>query len=157
MSSAVCSGRCRVSLYRGFDSSRYRTPSRSREVSAAISLAADETNTVTLSAIDKEFTYPKKRNIDKVRALEAEGRLQILLGSSVKAFGEESAEVTLADGSNEQVKYDTAFEMIGAELPIPFFNKVGIKLANQWDAKRWIGLIVIFLMVYSLYSLNSFG
>ena len=46
---------------------------------AAIALANDETNTVTLSAIDEELTFPKKRNVDAVRALEAEGRLQILL------------------------------------------------------------------------------
>ena len=41
---------------------------------AAIALAEDESNTVTMSAIDEEFTYPKKRNIDKLRALEEQGK-----------------------------------------------------------------------------------
>lgn len=124
---------------------------------AAIALAQDESNTVTLSAIDEEFTYPKKRNIDKVRALEKEGRLTILLGSSVESFGDDTVEIELDDGSTEKIPYDTAFEMIGAELPIPFFEKVGVKLANSWDAKKWAILLFVFLCVYSLYSLKSYG
>ena len=63
----------------------------------------------------------------------------------------------LADGSKEDVKYDHAFEMIGAELPIPFFKKVGIKLANTWDWKRYLAVFLCFLFVYSLYALKSYG
>ncbi len=124
---------------------------------AAISLAENPANTVTMSAIDKEFTYPKKRNIDKVRALEANGKLTVLLGSSVKSFGAEEVTIELADGSTQGVKYDNAFEMIGAELPIPFFNKVGIKIANDWGAKRWAALVLAFLVVYSFYALKSYS
>jgi thioredoxin reductase/ferredoxin len=122
---------------------------------AAIALA--ESNNVTMSAIDDEFTYPKKRNIDKVRALEAEGKLDILLSSTVTEFRENHVEIKLKNGSTKQVPYDTAFEMIGAELPIPFFQRVGIKLANSWDAKKWIVLLLVFVAVYSLYSLKSYG
>ena len=112
---------------------------------------------MTLSAIDAEFTYPKKRNIDAVRALEARGRLRVLLGSSVHRFETENAVIRLGDGSEEAVRYDAAFEMIGAELPIPFFKKVGIRIANSWNPKRWVVLIAIFLCVYSLYALKSYG
>jgi|GEM_PF-2153132 len=49
---------------------------------AAAALASGGGNRVVLSAIDREFTFPKKRNIDAVRKLESEGKLEILLGSS---------------------------------------------------------------------------
>lgn len=125
---------------------------------AAIALAENPDNTVTMSAIDEEFTYPKKRNIDKVRALEAEGKLTIMLATSVTKFGPDAVTIESTDGSQStQVKYDSAFEMIGAELPIPFFERVGIRLAGEWNAKKWAGLVLAFLIVYSLYSLKSFS
>ena len=123
----------------------------------AMALAKDESNTVTLSAIDQEFTFPKKRNIDAVRSLEEKGRLRILLGSSVQKVGSENLSVKLVDGGIEEVRYDTLFEMIGAELPLGFFKKVGIRLAGAWHWKRWAALILVFLSVYSLYSIKSYG
>jgi hypothetical protein len=47
--------------------------------------------------------------------------------------------------------------MIGAELPTPFFEKVGIKLEGEWNRLRWLTLGVMFSLVYSLYSLKKFG
>ena len=124
---------------------------------AAIALAADATNTVTLSAIDPEFTYPKKRNIDAVRQLEADGRLRILLGSSVRGITAAGVEVERADGGREEIPAQSVFEMIGAELPLGFFRKVGIRLAQAWTPKRWVILGLLFLFVYSLYALKSYG
>jgi len=124
---------------------------------AAIALAADTTNTVTLSAIDKELTFPKKRNIDAVRALEAEGKLRILLESKVESVGADSIDIAVAGGGTETIKSNTLFEMIGAELPLGFFKAIGIKLSNEWDIRKWVLLTGAFLFVYSLYALKSYG
>ena len=124
---------------------------------AAIALAADESNRVTMSAIDKEFSYPKKRNIDAVRALEAEGKLRIVLDSSVKSFSADTVQLQHGDGSQEQLKYNAVFEMIGAELPIRFLRKVGIRLNTDWYPARWMYLAASFAFVYSLYALKSYG
>ncbi len=124
---------------------------------AAAALAADPANTVILSAIDKEFTFPKKRNIDAVRKLESEGRLEILLGSSVKKFGDHTAEIETGDGETISRDCGTIFEMIGAELPLAFFRKTGIRLADAWTPGRWIALFASFLLVYSFYALKSYG
>lgn len=124
---------------------------------AAIALASNPTNTVTLSAIDQEFSFPKKRNVDAVRELESQGRLQILMGSSVKKIGANSTEIELQDGSRCEVPTDTVFEMIGAELPLPFFKKIGLQLDNAWNIRRWVVLFGVFLFVYSLYALKSYG
>ncbi len=124
---------------------------------AAVALASDSTNDVVLSAVDPEFTYPKKRNIDAVRELESEGKLEILLSSSVKKVGAGDLEIELGDGSRVTRPYDALFEMIGAELPLGFFRKVGIRLQNAWTPGRWVALAATFLFVYSLYALKSYG
>ena len=124
---------------------------------AAIALA--DTNRVSLVTIDQEFTYPKKRNVDALKAKEAEGKLTIYMDSWLASIGEKDASFTIGgrDGAKKTIANDHVFEMIGAELPLPFFDKVGIKLANAWTAKRWFVLALVFVCVYSLYALKSYG
>ena len=124
---------------------------------AAIALAEDDTNRVTMSAIDRELTFPKKRNVDAVRRLEAERRLTLHLESKVHSIGAGEVEVELAGGERRQLANSVVFEMIGAELPLPFLKKVGIRLAGSWHWQRWAALVAIFLGVYSLYALKSYG
>lgn len=124
---------------------------------AAIALASDSTNRVTLSAIDRELTFPKKRNADAVRALEAAGRLTIFLASRVRTITAEEVEVELAGGERRRIPNDVVFEMIGAELPVRFLGRIGVRLAGSWHPRRWIALLLIFLGVYSLYALKSYG
>ncbi len=124
---------------------------------AAIALAEDETNRVTMSAIDRELTFPKKRNVDAVRRLEAAGKLTLHLESTVKSIGAEEVEIELVGGERKQLANDVVFEMIGAELPLPFLKKVGIRLDGAWHWRRWAALAAIFLGVYSLYALKSYG
>ena len=129
------------------------------DVALEAALALCDHNRVTLVTIDKEFIYPKKRNVDALRAKEAEGRVEIHMASWLKAIGPDS--VTIArggpDGEPKKVKNDFLFEMIGAELPTPFFKKIGIKLEKSWDVKRYAYLVGVFLFVYSLYALKSYG
>lgn len=124
---------------------------------AAIALAGKGTNRVTMSAIDGEFTFPKKRNIDAVRQLEADDQLTILLGSSVKSIGKDDVEVAVGDDVPSKIPNSVVFEMIGAELPLPFLKKIGVRLAGSWHLKRWLYLFSSFLFVYSLYALKSYG
>jgi len=126
------------------------------DVAAEAAIALSESNTVTLSAIDKEFIYPKKRNIDAMRALESEGKLEIALDTSVTEIGASNVTMRLGDGSTRSLENDFVFEMIGAELPLPFFKRVGIKIRNRWDWQRWATLFVCFLAVYTLYALKKY-
>ena len=124
---------------------------------AAIALAKESGNRVTMSAIDREFTFPKKRNIDAVRQLEAEGKLTLHLASRVRSIAADSVEIALDGGETTQVKNSVVFEMIGAELPLPFLKKIGVRLAGSWHWKRWATLAAVFVGVYSLYALKSYG
>jgi NosR/NirI family transcriptional regulator, nitrous oxide reductase regulator len=123
------------------------------DVALEAALALADTNEVTLVTIDKELTYPKKRNIDALRAKEAEGKVKIHLGTPLVRIEEKSVTV----GQGTRIENDFVFEMIGAELPTPFFEKIGVKLENEWDVKRWVGVAVAFVLIYSLYAIKSYG
>ncbi|NNE43715.1 MAG: NAD(P)-binding domain-containing protein, partial [Gemmatimonadetes bacterium] len=93
-------------------------------------LSLCENNRVTLVTIDSGFTYPKKRNIDQVMEKVAEGKIALHFDSWLKSVG--PADVTFSvggrNGEARTVPNDHVFEMIGAELPLKFFEKVGIRL-----------------------------
>ncbi len=118
-----------------------------------------ETNAVTLVTIDKEFIYPKKRNVDALLQQASRNKIKIHMDSHLVAIEESSVKIAKGSptGPAQSLKNDQVFEMIGAEIPTPFFKKIGIKLDNEWDMKRWVYLAVVFLFVYSLYSLKSYG
>ena len=124
---------------------------------AALSLCDD--NRITLVTIDEEFTYPKKRNIDALLAKQAAGQVDVSMNSFLKSVGSEEATFVVGGSNGEQktVPNDYVFEMIGAELPLGFFAKIGVGLENTWHARRWLVMFAIFLFVYSLYSLKSYG
>lgn len=122
---------------------------------AAVALARGENNDVTLATIDKEFVYPKQRNIDALRAAK---NVRVLMDTRLSEIGASSVKVSGGGGkSSEAIANDFVFEMIGAELPAPFFKKIGVRLDNAWSWGRWVALAAIFFGVYSLYSLKSYG
>ena len=122
-------------------------------------LALADHNEVTLVTIDEEFIYPKKRNVDRLVAAEAEGKLTIHMNSFLKGVSGDTVTFTEGrpDGEPKTIGNDFVYEMIGAELPTPFFKKVGIKLEGEWNRARWLTLFGVFGLVYALYSLKKFG
>jgi thioredoxin reductase/ferredoxin len=126
------------------------------DVAAEAALALCKTNTVTMVTIDEELVFPRKRNRDALLAEQAAGRLELQLSSRLLRFDE--ATVTYRDGSGREVtlENDVVFEMIGAELPVPFFRKIGIRLEGDWSPRRWLYLSAVSLLVYSLFALKKF-
>ena len=129
------------------------------DVALEAALRLCDHNEVTLVTIDQEFVYPKKRNVDALREKERQGKVSIHLNSHLVEVREKEVVFARGGKNGEQMSLpnDTLFEMIGAELPTPFFNKLGIKLDNAWSNKRYLALAVAFLAVYSLYALKSYG
>ena len=129
------------------------------DVALEAALHLCDTNKVALATIDKEFTFPKKRNVDALKAKEDQGKVTVHMDSHLVEVGER--DVTFGkggpDGPRQSIANDFVFEMIGAELPTPFFKKIGIKLENAWDVRRWVYLAAAFLFVYSFYALKSYG
>jgi thioredoxin reductase/NAD-dependent dihydropyrimidine dehydrogenase PreA subunit len=126
------------------------------DVAAECVLALSKTNNVTMVTIDEALTYPKKRNVDALRAEQAAGRLTLELSSRLIAFDADSVTYQTADGENQTVDNDVVFEMIGAVLPLKFFDRIGIRLEGSWHPKKWLILLAVFLGVYTLYALKKF-
>ena len=126
------------------------------DVAAEAALALCPHNTVMMITIDQELTFPKKRNVEALMAEKAAARLDLHLSSQLLRFDKESVTYRNEKGEEMTLPNDLVFEMIGAELPIPFFRRVGIKLEGDWDAARWMMLGLVSTLVYSLYALKKF-
>ncbi|MDH3592758.1 MAG: NAD(P)-binding domain-containing protein, partial [Planctomycetota bacterium] len=126
------------------------------DVAAEATLALCERNDVTMATIDKELIFPKKRNVDALFEKRDAGKLDLHLSSRLQRIEDGRVAFTDATGDERTVENDLVFEMIGAELPIPFFRKVGIALEGDWNAKRWLYLAAVAIGVYTLYALKKF-
>lgn len=117
---------------------------------AAIALAPH--NKVTLTTIDKDFIFPKKRNINQVLQLEKNNQLKIKMNTALKGVGDKQLATQTGQEEPEAIDYDVLFEMIGAELPIGFLRKIGVRLESDWHLNKWIGLVFSFIFVYLIYA-----
>ena len=102
---------------------------------AEAAIALSDRNTVTLmhrgATLERLF-------VDNRRRLEA-SRVEVKLNSKLTTL---------------DVPYDQIFVLIGAELPVSFLKSLGIRLENEWDWKRWLGLLATFIVAYSIYGIK---
>ena len=70
------------------------------------------------------------QNSQAIDEAAAEGQLEIIPSSSMQEIRDESAVVETPEGPRE-LPNDMVFALIGAELPIPFLKKIGVKLDKK--------------------------
>jgi thioredoxin reductase len=126
------------------------------DVAAEAALALCANNDVTMVTIDDQLTFPRKRNVDALLAARAAGRLDLHLSSKLVGFDDRSVTFKNDDGVAQTVSNDVVFEMIGSDLPVPFFRRVGVRLQGDWHPKRWAALVGMFVFAYTLYALKKF-
>mgnify|MGYP001943780706 CR=1 FL=1 len=126
------------------------------DVACEAVLALKEHNDVTMVTIDQEFIYPKKRNADAIKAAAASGEIQLHMSSHLVSIGDGTVTFKTGDGKEHTIENNAVYEMIGAVLPLKFFKRVGIRMENTWDIKKWIVLALVFIGVYSLYALKAY-
>ena len=95
-------------------------------VEAAMSLA-DFGAQVTLSYRRDSFGRIKAGNQTRLGEYEQEGRVQVILSSSVRALGPGTVTLKTTDGPLE-LGNDTIFALLGAEPPTAFFEAAGIDI-----------------------------
>lgn len=129
------------------------------DVALEAALALYRSHRVTLATIDPAFTHPRRRNVDAVTALVRQGKLRVHLRAHLREIGNDTVTFTTGGphGPPQTIAADQVFEMIGSELPIPFLRKVGLRLENAWDVRRWMFATAVFLGVYAVYSIKSYG
>lgn len=94
-------------------------------VEAAVGLAAQKGNRVTLSYRKNEFSRIKERNAKHLEECVRSKSIHLLLQSEVKEIQEQR--VTLcASGNDMQLANDYVFIFAGGEMPYEFLQKTGI-------------------------------
>jgi thioredoxin reductase/NAD-dependent dihydropyrimidine dehydrogenase PreA subunit len=126
-------------------------------VEAAVALC--DANRVALVTVDPELTFASRRNVDAVQRRVRDGRIALHLGAHLVSIGERDATFATGgpDGPRATVPAGRIYEMIGAEPPLGFFRRVGIRLEHDWDARRLVIAVLVFLGVYAVYSIKSYG
>ncbi|MDH3745415.1 MAG: NAD(P)-binding domain-containing protein [Acidobacteriota bacterium] len=112
-------------------------------VEAALTLS--KRNRVLLSYRGGEFTRLFKDNQQQLDQALAEGRIEVLLNSTVNRFGADDATLEVDRGGHREevtVPAHHAFCLIGADLPVRFLKSLGIRLENEWVGSPWWSLLL---------------
>lgn len=126
------------------------------DVAAEAALALCDTNQVTLVTVDDALTFPHPRNVEAIDAARRAGSISLHLATRLTRVEAASATFTDARGQETTVPNDVIFEMIGADLPLAFFRRVGVRLEREWTVRRWAALVLLAVLVYSLYALKKY-
>jgi putative YpdA family bacillithiol system oxidoreductase len=99
-------------------------------IEAAIGLATQKNNTVTLSYRKGEFSRIKERNKQHIDDFIKRKKVNILFNSEVMEILE--SEVVVTSGSGPvRLKNDYTFVFAGGELPNEFLKKIGVQMHLQ--------------------------
>ncbi|NOT69744.1 MAG: NAD(P)-binding domain-containing protein [Hyphomicrobium sp.] len=104
-------------------------------IEAANALAGEPGTTVTLSYRSGAFARCKPKNRAKIEANRSEGRVNVVLNSTVKSISDRSVVLTrkLDDGARTvEIKNDVVIVCAGGILPSDFLRKIGIEVETKY-------------------------
>jgi thioredoxin reductase len=99
-------------------------------IEAALGLAAQPGNEVTLSYRKPEFFRIKARNEERIRAAGAEGSVRLALASELRSIGEEHVDLTTPGGA-ARLPNDFVFVFAGGEPPYPLLKGIGVRFWGE--------------------------
>lgn len=99
-------------------------------IEAAIGLAAQQGNTVTLSYRKEEFTRIKERNRQHIEDYIKRKKVNVLFGSEVLSIRENEVSISAA-GTASAIPNDYVFIFAGGELPYPFLQSIGVSMHHH--------------------------
>lgn len=101
---------------------------------AACSIADEQGTTVTISYRSEAFGRGKPKNRIRLEALEARGKLKVMLKSNVKSVTEQ--QVTLDyEGQLVTLRNDAIIVCAGGILPTPFLKEIGIIVESKFGSE----------------------
>jgi thioredoxin reductase/ferredoxin len=112
---------------------------------------ADAGGQVTLSYRSPDFSRPKAKNKKRIQDYADQGKVKLELGTEVQQVNPES--VTLKDG--RELKNDRVFVQIGARLPTPFLEKLGLRMSGSMNALRAAWILGFGVLTWFFYLLKS--
>jgi thioredoxin reductase (NADPH) len=99
-------------------------------VEAAMGLAFQVGNTVTLSYRQSSFSRIKDRNVQRLNECVRKGKLKIIYNSNPVEFTKDEVVLEVA-GTNHRIPNDYVWIFAGGEPPTSFLKKIGLKLGSQ--------------------------
>ncbi len=99
-------------------------------VEAALALA-DAGAKVMISYRGKGFNRAAPKNKQAIENYAREGRIKAKLGSQVLQFDQDTVTLALGDGSQKRYPNEAAFVLIGADPPVAWLEKMGIRFVER--------------------------
>ncbi|MGE0396647.1 MAG: NAD(P)-binding domain-containing protein [Kofleriaceae bacterium] len=97
---------------------------------AALALA-DAGAKVMISYRGKGFNRAAPKNKQAIENYAREGRIKAKLGSQVLQFDQDTVTLALGDGSQKRYPNEGAFVLIGADPPVQWLEKMGIRFVER--------------------------
>ena len=98
---------------------------------AAIGLARQSSNTVTLSYRKDQLVRLKKKNMEAVEKWIADGRIEPLFSSTVTEIGATSVQLKIEGQRDLELPNDYAFVFAGGVPPFPLLKSMGVAFGGQ--------------------------
>ena len=99
-------------------------------VEAAMGLALQGTNTVTLSYRQGQFSRLKERNLKHLEEYLRKKQITVVFNSAVSQILEHEV-ILETPGGRKEVRNDYVFVFAGGEMPFEFLKKIGIQFHTQ--------------------------
>ncbi|MEZ4363277.1 MAG: NAD(P)-binding domain-containing protein [Kofleriaceae bacterium] len=99
-------------------------------VEAALALA-DAGAKVIISYRGRGFNRAQPKNRQAIEQYTAQGRIKSKLGSQVVVFDPDAVTLALADGSHKKYPNEAAFVLIGADPPVAWLEKLGVRFVDR--------------------------
>lgn len=99
-------------------------------VEAAMGLASQVGNSVTLSYRQAGFSRIKERNNQRVQEFMRKGKLKVMFNSNPVEFRPDSV-VLEVNGGKQTIPNDFVWIFAGGDPPTAFLKKIGVGLANR--------------------------
>ncbi len=98
-------------------------------IEAAVGLARQKGNTVTISYRKEKFFRIKRRNEDHLNEMLLSGKINVLLNSNVLAINTDSVRINV-QGREQEISNDYVFIFAGGEPPFELLKKIGIQFGK---------------------------
>ncbi|MDT8384258.1 MAG: NAD(P)-binding domain-containing protein [Gammaproteobacteria bacterium] len=124
-------------VYRLDDAAQYRNQhvlvvgGGNSALEAAVAIAQEPGTTVSLSYRSKNFGKANPKVVDQVSTEEKNGRLNLLLSTTVKHLGEKTVTINTEDGEIE-IANDAVIVCAGGILPTPMLKELGIEIETKF-------------------------
>ncbi len=105
-------------------------------IEAAIGLASQTGNTITISYRREAFVRLKEKNEQRINELINSKKINVMFNSNVEAIKPQSISLILEDRTKSEIPNDFVFIFAGGELPTELLKKAGVRMrTGEGEAK----------------------